>query len=597
MKSDCVIVNHDNNNIARTPAGFLIPNKSIVTNSTSNLNVYGKQAQVNDLGSANLNGATETCKTYNGTNGALNKQIKSGQFINHFLVASNENNQVRNKVNCRTTNGYNGNPLVLVATSVDANRSLSSKPGTFDGNHELHLNNGINKAVIKKCDGVSRNCINNLDNVNGTFNEKNPGAGGLFDASLVRQVNLAAAFHDHVSYTKIGSEIIKTGGVLSGFNGAPTSKKVQAIQETEVNSHQGNKQQVFKLKAMILTHLDLIQHQQEMLLKKDRQLQGLKQDRESLLSRLEKMEKKMSIMSKKIISLTELSKNPEKTEPQFKSKVCETTKSSGSSSVSSSSSSPIFSDYFSSESASNALFIKLTKDPNSREQEDDYESSDMMVIKSDGQLSSPAKKCKKVCLSPLKSSIRKRNRSGLKLDMTPEVKNASKSTSTSSAKKKVLSHRQKQSSTSSSASSTISSLESEKNDMNDGSIVAEAISKPDEIPFNFMISHDLYEVVNMWDVEELEQEERKRVMSSFKLRNSFPIGISNETENETDSIGEKNVDKVVANLDDQEGNEIPSSEIEVPSWRVLEIPGSYDMEVSEVRNRTVPVYILTVDIR
>lgn len=50
--------------------------------------------------------------------------------------------------------------------------------------------------------------------------------------------------------------------------------------------------------------LDLIQHQQEQLLKKDRQLQNLKQDREELLTKVEKFETRVNVLSKKLIEVT-----------------------------------------------------------------------------------------------------------------------------------------------------------------------------------------------------------------------------------------------------------------------------------------------------
>lgn len=126
-------------------------------------------------------------------------------------------------------------------------------------------------------------------------------------------------------------------------------------------------------------------------------------------------------------------------------------------------------------------------------------------------------------------------------------------------------------------------------------MVVETINKPDEIPFNFMISHDLYEVVNMWDVEELEQDERKRVMSSFKMRNFFPFNTSNMSEEGTGCNGQKDVDKVAVDRDVQPCSENPnltSDEIEVPSWRILNITGSHVDEGSEVRNQFIHLMIL-----
>lgn len=50
--------------------------------------------------------------------------------------------------------------------------------------------------------------------------------------------------------------------------------------------------------------LDLIQHQQEQLLKKDRQLQNLKQDREELTTKVEKLEARINVLTKKFMEVT-----------------------------------------------------------------------------------------------------------------------------------------------------------------------------------------------------------------------------------------------------------------------------------------------------
>lgn len=52
---------------------------------------------------------------------------------------------------------------------------------------------------------------------------------------------------------------------------------------------------------MILMQLDLIQHQQEQLLKKERQLQGLKNDRETLCLKIEKMESRINFLTRKLL--------------------------------------------------------------------------------------------------------------------------------------------------------------------------------------------------------------------------------------------------------------------------------------------------------
>ena len=130
-----------------------------------------------------------------------------------------------------------------------------------NGQHVVHHNNNTNnhQASVTKC------AQKNTNNVN------NPGAGGLFDEALIRQVNLAAAFHDHISCTKLPSELSKAGG-LFGFGGSPMDGC--GLFGSPYSSNNEDKEQINMLKEMILVQLDLIQHQQEQLLKKDRQLQG-----------------------------------------------------------------------------------------------------------------------------------------------------------------------------------------------------------------------------------------------------------------------------------------------------------------------------------
>lgn len=148
------------------------------------------------------------------------------------------------------------------------------------------------------------------------------------EESMVHQVNLAAAYHDHISCTKLPSDI----GVLQQDNTSISLGNTSLPSETDhiyateskttITNEKSNgmlvpnlkanasnlftdeRSQIQRLKEMILAQLDLIQHQQEQLLKKDRQLQGLKQDREALCLRLEKMEKRISILTSKVASST-----------------------------------------------------------------------------------------------------------------------------------------------------------------------------------------------------------------------------------------------------------------------------------------------------
>lgn len=85
-----------------------------------------------------------------------------------------------------------------------------------------------------------------------------------YDEQLVRQVNLAAAYHDHISCVK---PVQKDKGLFA-VNGSAVDTLFGSPY-----SHD-DRQQLKKLQEMILFQLDLIQHQQEQLLKKERQLQG-----------------------------------------------------------------------------------------------------------------------------------------------------------------------------------------------------------------------------------------------------------------------------------------------------------------------------------
>lgn len=152
---------------------------------------------------------------------------------------------------------------------------------------------------------------------------------------MVRQVNL---FHDHISCTKISQQTI--GSNICGLQSVADMSQTQTqTHESDhmyatdnkcanhsminmnnnenttnsnsnsnglisnnlfVNNLSDERNQIQKLTEMILAQLDLIQHQQEQLLKKDRQLQGLKQDREALCLRLEKMEKRIAVLTTKV---------------------------------------------------------------------------------------------------------------------------------------------------------------------------------------------------------------------------------------------------------------------------------------------------------
>ncbi|CAG2112989.1 unnamed protein product [Medioppia subpectinata] len=181
---------------------------------------------------------------------------------------------------------------------------------------------------------------------------------------MVRQVNLAAAFHDHISCTKASQQSMSAGicaalqttssssdgshrtaigpmaaELVTGvaFESSVESDHMYATDNKMLNNDSGGgggslsvianglsvrmasgllgggvsaeRNQISRLTEMILGQLDLIQHQQEQLLKKDRQLQGLKQDREALCMRLEKMEKKIADLMAKVANNNAVNNN------------------------------------------------------------------------------------------------------------------------------------------------------------------------------------------------------------------------------------------------------------------------------------------------
>lgn len=177
--------------------------------------------------------------------------------------------------------------------------------------------------------------------------------GGLFDPSLISRVNLTAAFHDHLPCTKIYRKILPYSSHSSGLTNStsvlgsvgvgdslmsimsplksthpshhhhhntshhrPPSNpdhldyvdtSLTQVSSTNCNcsSYSEEREQITFLQEIILSHFDLIEFQKEQIQKKDRQLLALKQDREGLLSRNEKLEKKVKFLSKKLVSFAE----------------------------------------------------------------------------------------------------------------------------------------------------------------------------------------------------------------------------------------------------------------------------------------------------
>lgn len=106
--------------------------------------------------------------------------------------------------------------------------------------------------------------------------------------SVVRQVNLVAAFHDHISCTK-SSE---------GCEENPSEKMTLPCQTDHIYANcadgkSADDMDLERLRGIVLVHTDLLQHQQEHIFKKDRQLQQLRADRDTLKQRLERLEKQL----------------------------------------------------------------------------------------------------------------------------------------------------------------------------------------------------------------------------------------------------------------------------------------------------------------
>ncbi|CAN7949593.1 unnamed protein product, partial [Ixodes hexagonus] len=96
--------------------------------------------------------------------------------------------------------------------------------------------------------------------------------------NMVRQVNLVAAFHDHIS-------CVKTADYLGGFG---QEKMTLPCETGHMYANCGDSTKsvddmdVERLRAIVLLHTDLIQHQQEQIFKKDRQMRQLRAERDAV---------------------------------------------------------------------------------------------------------------------------------------------------------------------------------------------------------------------------------------------------------------------------------------------------------------------------
>ncbi|GFS91263.1 male-specific lethal 1 homolog [Nephila pilipes] len=123
------------------------------------------------------------------------------------------------------------------------------------------------------------------------------------DESVVRQVNLAAAYHDHISCTKSADLCHKVDGAREGRGALPyeTDHIYANCSEikTKSSSNSINKELKFEnknLRAMIFSHLDLITHLKEELDKKTRDLSDQRKSSEDLKALLHKREQNMCLL-------------------------------------------------------------------------------------------------------------------------------------------------------------------------------------------------------------------------------------------------------------------------------------------------------------
>lgn len=118
----------------------------------------------------------------------------------------------------------------------------------------------------------------------------------IHSQATMYKFNLAAALHDHaydhISCTKLQPDLSRTEDGLITLSLSKENEK-------QPNFHQSQDHDD-TFKDIILVQLDLIQHQQEQLLKKERQLQQARQDSESLYKRLESMEKEIASLREQL---------------------------------------------------------------------------------------------------------------------------------------------------------------------------------------------------------------------------------------------------------------------------------------------------------
>ncbi|GBN29793.1 hypothetical protein AVEN_160276-1 [Araneus ventricosus] len=128
------------------------------------------------------------------------------------------------------------------------------------------------------------------------------------DDSVVRQVNLAAAYHDHISCTKSPDLCQKMDGAREGRGTLPCEtdhiyancSDIKSKSHTSAAPSNNNTKDLtlenMNLRDMLLSHLDIISHLQEELEKKNKEISERRRESEKLRARLERRERKMCLL-------------------------------------------------------------------------------------------------------------------------------------------------------------------------------------------------------------------------------------------------------------------------------------------------------------
>ncbi|RWS07040.1 male-specific lethal 1-like protein [Dinothrombium tinctorium] len=373
---------------------------------------------------------------------------------------------------------------------------------------------------------------------------------------MVHKVNLAAAFHDHISCTKAGGNLnsliafhqVNNNEAKKNVSSACDSLLIDSIvvEDGDRSDDSNNdEEQIARLKSMILVQLDLIQYQQEQLLKKDRQLQGLKQDREALCLRLEKMEQRITYLTSKLANVNENSTEESETIVDSKDST-ETNDSLETFSSVLNDSSSVFARIFS-NNCNNNTSTPTSSITNTVSQSNVSSSSSQTVSVNKSEPSSSASQTNTVC---------DRVTSQESDDRSPKKRTSvtRESFSSSSAKKKRL-------------SKSVVDSESKLNLVN--SINQNETNKMKSIGKRRKVNGKL---------KKYDQEVNETVNHSKTLNSNLSIM---ETDSVYDIVMNRELIGEDGEIESCDVNKNESTLIEVPSWRLHPITSCYSLEGTE----------------